>query len=70
MYCILIELLIIELEAYSTVISTLRAQGGLNDNKSKLLDDLRNVLHISQDRHRAESRRAANDEQLCTIAEM
>lgn len=59
----------LELESYANVISVFRAQGGLTDNKSKLLEDLRNVFHISQERHRAEARRVANDEQLSTIAE-
>lgn len=58
-----------ELETYSNVVSTFRAQGGLSDVKIKLLEELRNVFHISTDRHRAEARRVANDEQLCTIAE-
>ncbi|XP_055918764.1 mucin-2 [Eupeodes corollae] len=59
----------LELESYANVISVFRAQGGLTDTKSKLLEDLRNVFHISQERHRAEARRVANDEQLSTIAE-
>lgn len=58
-----------ELESYSHVISVFRAQGGLSDNKAKLLEELRGIFHISQERHRAEARRVANDEQLCTIAE-
>lgn len=60
----------LELETYSKVISTFRAQGGLSEAKVKILEELRNVFHITQDRHRAEARRAANDEQLCTIAEI
>ncbi|XP_039950334.1 BRCA2-interacting transcriptional repressor EMSY [Bactrocera tryoni] len=59
----------LELESYSHVISVFRAQGGLSDNKAKLLEELRGIFHISQERHRAEARRVANDEQLCTIAE-
>ncbi|XP_054741584.1 BRCA2-interacting transcriptional repressor EMSY [Anastrepha obliqua] len=59
----------LELESYSHVISVFRAQGGLSDNKTKLLEELRGIFHISQERHRAEARRVANDEQLCTIAE-
>jgi hypothetical protein len=50
--------------------STFRAQGMLNDKKKKLLDELRGVFHIPPDRHKAEARRVANDEKLCTIAEM
>ncbi|XP_067624310.1 BRCA2-interacting transcriptional repressor EMSY [Eurosta solidaginis] len=59
----------LELESYSNVISVFRAQGGLTENKAKLLEELRGIFHISQERHRAEARRVANDEQLCTIAE-
>lgn len=59
-----------ELEAYSSVISTFRAQGGLSDGKAKLLKELRDIFHITQERHKAEARRVANDERLCTIAEM
>ncbi|XP_037048053.1 BRCA2-interacting transcriptional repressor EMSY [Bradysia coprophila] len=58
-----------ELEAYSQVISTFRAQGSLNEKKSKILKDLREIFHINDDRHKAEIRRATNDEELCTIAE-
>jgi ENT domain len=58
------------LEAYSTVMSTFRAQGMLNDKKKRLLDELRSVFHIPPDRHKAEARRVANDEKLCTIAEV
>nr|XP_016945450.1 BRCA2-interacting transcriptional repressor EMSY [Drosophila suzukii] len=59
----------LELESYSHVVSVFRAQGGLSETKAKLLEDLRQHFHINQERHRAEVRRAANDEQLCTIAE-
>ncbi|XP_016962122.1 BRCA2-interacting transcriptional repressor EMSY [Drosophila biarmipes] len=59
----------LELESYSHVVSVFRAQGGLSETKTKLLEELRQHFHISQERHRAEVRRAANDEQLCTIAE-
>lgn len=59
----------VELESYSHVISVFRAQGSLSEPKAKLLEELRQLFHITQERHRAEVRRAANDEQLCTIAE-
>ncbi|XP_063838447.1 BRCA2-interacting transcriptional repressor EMSY [Ostrinia nubilalis] len=59
----------LELEAYSNMISVFRAQGALEDNRKKLLEDLRAVLHISNDRHSAEARRVSNDELLATIAE-
>lgn len=52
------------------MVSVFRAQGGLNDSKAKLLDELRALFHISLDRHRAEARRVANDEQLATIARL
>lgn len=58
-----------ELEAYSQVISTFRAQGSLNEKKSQILKELREIFHINEDRHKAEIRRATNDEELCTIAE-
>lgn len=58
-----------ELESYSHIISVFRAQGSLSEPKAKLLEELRQLFHITQERHRAEVRRAANDEQLCTIAE-
>ncbi|XP_063617375.1 BRCA2-interacting transcriptional repressor EMSY [Cydia splendana] len=58
----------LELEAYSNMISVFRAQGALEDNRKKLLEELRAVLHISSDRHSAEARRVSNDELLATIA--
>ncbi|XP_045512714.1 BRCA2-interacting transcriptional repressor EMSY isoform X2 [Pieris brassicae] len=59
----------LELEAYSNVISVFRAQGALEEDRKKLLEELRAVLHISHDRHSAEARRVSNDELLATIAE-
>ncbi|CAB3230563.1 unnamed protein product [Arctia plantaginis] len=59
----------LELEAYSNMISVFRAQGALEDNRKKLLEELRAVLHISNDRHSAEARRVSNDELLATIAD-
>ncbi|KAI5640708.1 ENT domain-containing protein [Phthorimaea operculella] len=59
----------LELEAYSNIIGVFRAQGALEDNRKKLLEELRAVLHISNDRHSAEARRVSNDELLATIAE-
>ncbi|XP_069059991.1 BRCA2-interacting transcriptional repressor EMSY isoform X4 [Pleurodeles waltl] len=58
----------LELEAYAGVISALRAQGDLSRDKKDLLGELSKVLSISTERHRAEVRRAVNDEQLTTIA--
>ncbi|XP_044268475.1 BRCA2-interacting transcriptional repressor EMSY [Tribolium madens] len=58
----------LELEAYAHLVSALRAQGPLNPDKRKLLKDTSQVLNIPQDRHKAEIRRAVNDEKLNTIA--
>ncbi|TRZ16118.1 hypothetical protein HGM15179_011006 [Zosterops borbonicus] len=57
-----------KLEAYAGVISALRAQGDLTKEKKDLLGELSKVLSISTERHRAEVRRAVNDERLTTIA--
>ncbi|XP_066941820.1 BRCA2-interacting transcriptional repressor EMSY isoform X2 [Macrobrachium rosenbergii] len=59
----------LELSAYSQMISVLRAQGELTKEKKKLLNDLQNIFSINLERHRAEIRRAVNDEKLNTIAE-
>lgn len=59
----------IELDAYGSMVSVLRAQGPFTSEKQKLLQELAKVLHISNERHRAEVRRAVNDEKLATIAE-
>uniref|UniRef100_A0A8C3XRR0 EMSY transcriptional repressor, BRCA2 interacting n=1 Tax=Chelydra serpentina TaxID=8475 RepID=A0A8C3XRR0_CHESE len=45
-----------------------RAQGDLSKEKKDLLGELSKVLSISTERHRAEVRRAVNDERLTTIA--
>ena len=60
--------LISELEAYSSVLSALRAQGELTKERRKVLNDLGNVLNIPIERHKAEVRRAINEELLNTIA--
>lgn len=57
----------LELEAYSHLVSALRAQGPLNSDKRKLLKETSSVLNISQERHKAEIRRALSDEKLNTI---
>ncbi|KYM99462.1 Protein EMSY, partial [Cyphomyrmex costatus] len=59
----------IELDAYGNMVSVLRAQGPFTNEKQTLLHELTKVLHISNERHRAEIRRAVNDEKLATIAE-
>lgn len=58
-----------ELETYGAVVSTLRAQGELNKDRRKLLEDLSVLMKISPERHKAEIRRAVNDEKLGCIAE-
>ncbi|CAH1284452.1 unnamed protein product [Diabrotica balteata] len=58
----------LELEAYSQLVSALRAQGYPNADKLKLLKDTGYLLNISLDRHKAEVRRAISDEKLNTIA--
>jgi len=58
-----------ELEAYSSVISTFRAQGSLDGTKQTVLEQLRRCFHINDDRHKAEVRRVANNEKLVTISE-
>ncbi|XP_064456703.1 mucin-22-like isoform X2 [Ornithodoros turicata] len=59
----------LELEAYASVVSAFRAQGELTKDKKKMLQELCNVLCISLERHKAEVRRAVNDERLNTIAD-
>lgn len=48
--------------------TALRAQGPLNAEKLKLLKETASALNIAPDRHKAEIRRAVNDEKLNTIA--
>ncbi|XP_070538400.1 BRCA2-interacting transcriptional repressor EMSY-like [Ptychodera flava] len=59
----------LELEAYASVVSAFRAQGDLSKEKKKLLNEISGTLSISTERHRAEVRRAVNDEKLTTIAD-
>lgn len=59
----------LELDAYCSVVSALRAQGDLTVDKRRLLKDLQGSLRISLERHRAEVRRAVNDDRLKTIAD-
>ncbi|RWS05882.1 protein EMSY-like protein [Dinothrombium tinctorium] len=58
----------LELEAYSSVVSALRAQGEFNKEKKQILQQLCHLLSITIERHQAEIRRAVNDEKLNTIA--
>lgn len=57
-----------ELEAYAGLVTALRAQGPLNQDKLKVLKETSSLLNITQERHKAEIRRAVNDEKLNTIA--
>lgn len=50
------------------MVTALRAQGELTKERRKVLNDLGNILNIPVDRHKAEIRRAVNDELLNTIA--
>ncbi|CAL8080348.1 unnamed protein product [Calicophoron daubneyi] len=59
----------LELEAYGKIVAVFRAQGPLTWEKKKLLSKLQRLLSISTDRHKAEVRRALNDEELATISE-
>ena len=43
-----------ELEAYSAVVTALRAEGSLNESKMVVLKQLQEVLGISLERHKAE----------------
>ncbi|KAE8746617.1 hypothetical protein FOCC_FOCC006601 [Frankliniella occidentalis] len=58
----------LELEAYSNLVSVLRAQGSLTPQKRRLLQNVAQTLSISEERHKAECRRAVNSEKLATIA--
>ena len=46
----------------------MRAQGELNPEKKAFLKELAESLNISEERHKAEIRRAVNDEDLSIIA--
>jgi len=58
----------LEMVAYSSVVSALRAQGDLTKERRKVLHELSVVLNVSIDRHKAEIRRAVNDETLSTVS--
>jgi len=51
------------------MVSVLRAQGPLTEGKQKLLGDLATALHIPNERHQAEIRRAVNDDKLSLVAD-
>ncbi|XP_071838261.1 uncharacterized protein [Apostichopus japonicus] len=59
----------LELEAYCGLVSAFRAQGELTPEKRELLKAVQQILSISTERHKAEVRRAFNDETLTNICE-
>ncbi|KAJ8031023.1 BRCA2-interacting transcriptional repressor EMSY [Holothuria leucospilota] len=59
----------LELEAYCGIVTALRAQGELTPEKKELLESVQDILSISTERHKAEVRRAVNDETLTCICE-
>lgn len=52
------------------IVSAFRAQGDLTQKKIEILKELQTVFKISIDRHKAELRRAMNDDKLYTIAKL
>ncbi|KAL1457419.1 hypothetical protein WDU94_007653 [Cyamophila willieti] len=65
-----LKLRCMELEAYSSIVSVLRARGPLTEEKLNFMKQCSKEFHISQERHKVEIRRASNDELLNTIAEV
>eukprot|EP00117_Sycon_ciliatum_P005845 scpid15509/ scgid0111/ Protein EMSY len=60
----------LELEAYSSVVSAFLLQGDLTESRKLALQTVCNQLHISEDRHKAEIRRALCDVDLKKAAEI
>jgi hypothetical protein len=58
----------LELEAHSALITAIRAQGNLTEEKNSFLKESRNIFKISIERHKAELRRASNDKTICKIS--
>jgi hypothetical protein len=58
----------LETEAYSAIISAFRAQGELTWRKDRVLQELRILLRIPEEKQRLELIRVANDEALNEIA--
>jgi len=63
------ELRQLEVEGYSALLSAFRAQGELTWKKEQILQELRGLLKISDERHRLEVKRVAEDQNLCEIAQ-
>jgi len=59
----------IECQAYTSLVDAYRAGGVLTEEKKSSLESVAAILNISVDRHKAEVRRAVNDELLNTISE-
>ena len=49
------------------MIDAFRAGGVLTEEKKSILESIRKILNISEERHKAEVRRAVNDELLATV---
>ena len=49
------------------MVDAFRAGGKLTEEKKSMLESLGKILKISEERHKAEVRRAVNDEMLSTI---
>lgn len=60
----------LEVEAYCAVVSAFRAQGELTWKKAQLLQDLRQVLRVPEERHKMELKRVTDDETLAELAKL
>ena len=49
------------------MIDAFRAGGVLTEEKKSILESIRKILNISEERYKAEVRRAVNDELLATV---
>ena len=58
-----------ECQAYTSLVDAYRAGGVLTEEKKTSLESVAALLNISGARHKAEIRRAVNDEVLNTISE-
>lgn len=58
----------LECQAYTVLVDAYRAGGVLTDEKKSSLENVAKLLNISTERHKAEVRRAVNDELLNTIS--
>ena len=58
----------IETNAYASVVAAFRAQGTVSWEKMRVLEQLRNLLFINNERHQAEMLRAEADPLLQKLA--